>query len=71
MTRFIYILIALIFLSSCATSQGYDYAAHKKRSQKAADYYRKGGGCKRKHWLHRVMVLQYPRLWVYTPRYKL
>jgi len=48
-TRLIYILAAMILFSSCATSQGYDYAAHKKRSQKAADYYSRGGGCKRKH----------------------
>ena len=49
MTRVIYILALLVFFNSCTTTQGYDYKAHQKRSQKAADYYRKGGGCKKKH----------------------
>ena len=50
MTRkFIYILALMVLFSSCATSRGYDYAAHKKRNHKVSEYYRKGGGCKRKH----------------------
>ncbi len=49
MRKVIYLLALMLLVNSCTSTRGYDYEAHKKRGQKAADYYRKGGGCKRKH----------------------
>jgi hypothetical protein len=36
-----------IIVQGCTAKKGYDYSKHQKRGEKAADYYRKGGGCKK------------------------